>query len=162
MGSSPEVLHSAAGSRCNYSGSGNTKEMIVSRKNYNREPSSWSFLGGLATGCCVTYNGQLILSPFLPTTDLLSPNLFYFHPVFTKRIMYWLNLRVRFKLDLCDFSHSHCSWIYTRPCDLAPIGSGGRWEGRGRKEKGREEERRGEKEEKEKEREVWLLANKGC
>lgn len=126
--------------------------MIVSRKNYNRESSSWAFLGGLATGCCVTYNGQLILSPFLPTTDLLSPNLFYFHPVFTKRIMYWLNLRVRFKLD----SHS-CNWIYTRPCDLAPIGWGGRWEGRGRKEKGggRREERRGEKEKKRKRRERY-------
>lgn len=134
--------------------------MIVSRKNYNRESSSWAFLGGLATGCCVTYNGQLILSPFLPTTDLLSPNLFYFHPVFTKRIMYWLNLRVRFKLD----SHS-CNWIYTRPCDLAPIGWGGEM-GRERKEregggKKRGEERR-KREEKEKEREVWLLPNKGC
>lgn len=126
--------------------------MIVSRKNYNRESSSWAFLGGLATGCCVTYNGQLILSPFLPTTDLLSPNLFYFHPVFTKRIMYWLNLRVRFKLD----SHS-CNWIYTRPCDLAPIGWGG-GDGKGEEGKrrgGRREERRGEKEKKRKRRERY-------
>lgn len=96
MGSSPKVLDSPA-----------VLDMIIVHQEILRddcvktkllhsgELASLAFLGGLAAGCYITYNVQLVLSSFLSTTELNSPNVFYFYPLFTSRIVYWLNFRVR-------------------------------------------------------------------